>query len=168
MSRNSPRSLCALFAVCTTVACTRAPTARVVAPARPTAGSEVVVHCDGSECRIDVGGHTALAFVHYGEVATAVTPLSGLSTAPQDTFLVAVHEGDGCPVMYRILCVEPTGTRLSSVFGNCEEPNAIPRGPPPVFLFPAHHYEVPEVVDRPAQRARFDPETCEVSRDDAT
>lgn len=62
---------------------------------------------------------------HYGEAAAMLKDLGAPPASPPvHVFLLSEHQGDGCPVMYRVLAVDPSGAAtLTEPFGNCEEPD---------------------------------------------
>lgn len=89
----------------------------------PAGATPVTVTCAQGECDVAAGGRPVVRVYHFGDAAAVLAPLPSPADDPVRRFLVCEYQGDGCPVMYRVLAVEPQGqAEVSDAFGNCQEP----------------------------------------------
>ncbi len=120
-----------------------------------------VVRCSGSTCRIEHGGAPVGSEIwHYGGAATVIESLGGPVATPGKAWLVGVHAGDGCPSLYRMLCLVDGEARMTRNFGNCNAPDGLTVKDGVRLHFPGWDLEV--VPDRPETTAVLDPMGCTV------
>jgi quercetin dioxygenase-like cupin family protein len=128
--------------------------------AEPTTGlvreGPFTVACAGSECAVEHAGAAVAGVWHYGDPSGVLAPLDLLGFP--DTWLVRAHAGDGCPVVFRALCLLDGRPVVTDPFGNCEDPSS--------FAVVADRVEIGFPGDvRPVQRVSLDPRTCGLRRD---
>lgn len=120
-------------------------------------GTAVTVTCAQGECEVAVGGRIVVRVDHYGDAAAVLAPLPAPAGDPVRRFLVSEHQGDGCPIMDRVLAVGAQGeAEVSDAFGNCEEPEqgAVLRGGELVWQFAADA-DPALAAPRPAVEVRY-------------
>lgn len=82
------------------------------------------IACNSGECALVWRGKTIAQEYSFGKAAELLVSLTPLGC--ENVFFMSVYEGDGCPVMYKILeFKDPNTYFLSDSFGNCEAYHAI-------------------------------------------
>lgn len=116
------------------------------------------VRCDQGQCAIGFGSREVVAEVwSYDPVpGRVIAPLDALGF--RDAWLVNEHAGDGCPTVYRLLCLGEGGPKVTEPFGNCNELDGLRReGPGLTVSFPAFTQAKRKAVD-----VTLDTRTCAI------
>jgi hypothetical protein len=119
-----------------------------------TPDGDLVMTCALDTCNLAIDGEgrprpVASDLWVLGDVRRSVRqPIHGI-------WLLEVTDGDACPSMYRMICLE--SGKITGEFGNCNEVASTLEGPPPFVRFDAT-----AEADRHAKVYRLDPAACEV------
>lgn len=116
-----------------------------------------VVRCVDGSCAVHLGGHPiGEPFDDLGD--TTLTPLG------PHAWLSPRSAGDGCPIVYAVLCAGRDQPVWTEPFGDCDEPARITRSEGTVELVFAGFTDAELGVDRPAQHVRIALDTCALER----
>lgn len=117
------------------------------------------VRCDQQACTLAHDGQPVGEEIpSFGRAEDLLLPLEPVALDQAlPAWLLVTHGGDGCPLLYRGLCLNQGKAMLSEAFGNCEAPRRWEREAEAVQLAFAASEVVPS---REAVSYRLDLQTC--------